>query len=314
MRFPLVLVVAAAVHSVPLIWYARPATPPVRHAVLGEVSVELMPAPSSPASRHVESKPTPQDETPEKPNEKDPVVPPAVPEKVALAQAMPELVEKTTIEARPPEIEKPRFEVPPELERIRFVKPPPPRPRTPLELLQMEQPVEQSPTIPASIHEKETPTVEMPRFENTPVEPRPMKFEKPRFEIPPEVERIRFVKADPPKPRNQPMPKPSQGSAPSQGSDGRQRGEKIPPKVANTIRPKYPETAQLNGWEGTVTVWVKITEKGEVVETRVEKSSGHEILDMAARDYARQLRFDPAKEDGKPVETTGSFDVRYRLR
>ena len=132
-------------------------------------------------------------------------------------------------------------------------------------------------------------------------------FEKPRFEIPPEIEKIRFV-------RTVPKPKPSPGSAASEGADARPRGEKTPPRVANTVPVTYPETARRNGWEGTVTVWIRITAKGEVSEARVEKSSGHDLLDTAARDYARRLRFDPAREDGKPVETSGSFDVRYRLR
>jgi protein TonB len=237
-RFLVVLGAVAGLHAAVFYLHAV-SSAPVRHGVLGEVHIELMPAPSSAPSRRVESTPSPKAEQPEQPNEHRPHVPPPIREEVI-------------------------------------------------------------------------PVVSAPRLDDAPVTPRPVKIERPKFEIPPEVEKIRFVMSEPPRPRV-PMPQSSRGSVGSEGADAKPRGEKTPPTVSNTVRKVYPETARRNGWEGTVKVWVRISAKGEVTEARVEKSSGYDILDTAARDYARQLRFDPAREDGRPVETSGRFDVNYRL-
>jgi protein TonB len=44
----------------------------------------------------------------------------------------------------------------------------------------------------------------------------------------------------------------------------------------------YPETARLQGWEGTVQLFVELSGEGRVEDVRVISSSGHAILDNAA--------------------------------
>jgi len=52
-----------------------------------------------------------------------------------------------------------------------------------------------------------------------------------------------------------------------------------------------------------VTLGFKIDEAGRVAGSRLEKSSGHPLLDEAARTGIEKCRFSPGIEDGKPVAT-----------
>lgn len=48
-------------------------------------------------------------------------------------------------------------------------------------------------------------------------------------------------------------------------------------------------------------LWIRVSVKGRVTDTRIRKSSGHDELDRAARKAARQLKFKPAMNRDKPV-------------
>ncbi len=72
----------------------------------------------------------------------------------------------------------------------------------------------------------------------------------------------------------------------------------------------YPHRARRFGWQGTVVMILNIDENGEVLSTKLEKSSGHELLDEEASKYAKRLQFYPFEKAGKKV----SFKVRLPVK
>jgi TonB family protein len=67
-------------------------------------------------------------------------------------------------------------------------------------------------------------------------------------------------------------------------------------------RPIYPAEALRNEATGVSTLAFLIGEDGSVKDAKIVKSSGHAVLDEAARDSLGKCQFKPAKVDGKPQE------------
>lgn len=53
---------------------------------------------------------------------------------------------------------------------------------------------------------------------------------------------------------------------------------------------RYPAVARMRGWQGTVVVNVTIGAQGELLDLKVSRSSGHEILDQQALAMIREAR------------------------
>ncbi len=75
--------------------------------------------------------------------------------------------------------------------------------------------------------------------------------------------------------------------------------------------PPYPQLALQRGIEGRVRVRVSVALDGTVNWVRLEESSGHEILDLAALDAVRYWRFEPATENGRPVVGEAVIPLRF---
>lgn len=67
-------------------------------------------------------------------------------------------------------------------------------------------------------------------------------------------------------------------------------------------KPVYPADAVKTGRTGTVTLGFLIDTDGTVVESKVERTSGHADLDEAARDGIKLCKFLPATERGQYVK------------
>jgi protein TonB len=68
-------------------------------------------------------------------------------------------------------------------------------------------------------------------------------------------------------------------------------------------RPVYPEDDARQKNTGTVTMQFLIGTDGKVLESKIQKSSGHRSLDEAARSALAQCRFrPPMTPDGKIVQ------------
>ncbi len=75
--------------------------------------------------------------------------------------------------------------------------------------------------------------------------------------------------------------------------------------------PAYPQNAKDAGAEGSITVYVTIDEKGDVIEAHAV--GGHPFLQDAAVAAAKQAKFEPTQVDGQPVLVTASITYRFTL-
>jgi protein TonB len=78
--------------------------------------------------------------------------------------------------------------------------------------------------------------------------------------------------------------------------------------------PAYPRDALLAGIQGTVTLRVLVGEDGAPLEVSIEHSSGNRSLDNAARNQVlRRWKFQPAIDNGRPVQAYGLIPVDFKL-
>lgn len=73
------------------------------------------------------------------------------------------------------------------------------------------------------------------------------------------------------------------------------------PQQNTCTKPAYPAEALRNEWTGTTTITFLIGPDGLVKGARLVKSSGHVVLDDAAKDALSRCQFKAAMVDGKPV-------------
>jgi protein TonB len=85
------------------------------------------------------------------------------------------------------------------------------------------------------------------------------------------------------------------------------------PVVLDNPPPEYPETARRHGLQGRVVLLVRVSTGGEPTSVSILESSGHPILDEAARGGVRMWSFRPATKGGRAVEGEVEVPVRFRL-
>lgn len=117
------------------------------------------------------------------------------------------------------------------------------------------------------------------------------------------------------------LPVPAGGGPPSGASSVAGTGASLPaevvraePDYAENPPPLYPRPALSRGWEGTVWLQVRVTAGGQVAELKLERTSGHSVLDRAALDAVRTWRFRPARVGGRAVEGVVLVPVEFRIR
>lgn len=78
--------------------------------------------------------------------------------------------------------------------------------------------------------------------------------------------------------------------------------------------PRYPRQALRSGAEGTVLLKVLVDEQGRPQEVAIERSSGHRLLDQAARDQVlAKWRFHPATRQGRAIAAYALVPVAFNL-
>lgn len=96
----------------------------------------------------------------------------------------------------------------------------------------------------------------------------------------------------------------------------------IPPRIspgrtaARLIRhtaPHYPAEARREGQEGLVRLRLAVGTDGRVKTAEVVASSGFPLLDAAALAAVREWRYEPAREDGRPVAEERRVAVEFQL-
>jgi TonB family protein len=89
--------------------------------------------------------------------------------------------------------------------------------------------------------------------------------------------------------------------------------EFTPPSLQQDIQPDYPLLAMRDGLEGSVEMNLLVDRNGDVKRAVVHRSSGYEILDIAAKEFAKKLQYDPARKEGKPIEVWVSRVMHFQL-
>jgi protein TonB len=84
--------------------------------------------------------------------------------------------------------------------------------------------------------------------------------------------------------------------------------------MGDNPRPEYPRAAREAGWAGTVVLWVEVLPDGTVGAVTLHKSSGHPVLDEAARASVQDWRFVPAMDGNFPLRSLVQLPVRFDLR
>lgn len=77
--------------------------------------------------------------------------------------------------------------------------------------------------------------------------------------------------------------------------------------------PRYPHLARRRGQEGRVVLRVEVSADGEAAAVRIQRSSGHRLLDAAAIEAVRGWRFLPAKRAGTSVAGVLDVPVSFKL-
>lgn len=85
------------------------------------------------------------------------------------------------------------------------------------------------------------------------------------------------------------------------------------PRRVQQLEPEYPAELRAQGIEGDVTVRIRLSEDGSVVDARLVASSGYDAFDRAALETARRERFSPARDRGRPISFDLSYTYRFRL-
>lgn len=87
----------------------------------------------------------------------------------------------------------------------------------------------------------------------------------------------------------------------------------VKPQPVNIPKPQYPDLARRAGIEGTTVVKALVDIDGSIIEVKVLKSSGNQMLDQAALAAARRAKFTPAKQRDKYVRVYVSIPMRFQL-
>lgn len=78
--------------------------------------------------------------------------------------------------------------------------------------------------------------------------------------------------------------------------------------------PPYPIAAIREELTGTVTLRVLVDVDGKPLDVQIERSSGHRLLDAAARKQVlAKWRFKPALENGRAVQAIGLIPIDFNL-
>ncbi|MBW2258311.1 MAG: TonB family protein, partial [Deltaproteobacteria bacterium] len=85
--------------------------------------------------------------------------------------------------------------------------------------------------------------------------------------------------------------------------------EPAAPVLIEDVVPEYPPAARDQGLEGLVVIQVAVLEDGTVGDAAVVQGP-HPLLERAALEAARRLRFEPARQDGQPV----AVEILYRFQ
>jgi len=86
------------------------------------------------------------------------------------------------------------------------------------------------------------------------------------------------------------------------------------PGVVAALMTEYPAMLRDAAIEGTVQLWLYISETGQVLDSRVSKSSGRVEFDQAALRVAAVFRFTPAMNRDEPTQVWIQVPITFQVR
>jgi|SRR6185503_12259364 protein TonB len=115
----------------------------------------------------------------------------------------------------------------------------------------------------------------------------------------------------------EPVPPPAAPPAPAPPAPA--PPPRVPVRVGAVVdarqceKPAYPPASLRGNETGTVLLNFLIDLNGQVLESKIERSSGHRRLDEAARAGLSLCKFKPATVDGKPEKTWSRIEYEWRI-
>ncbi len=79
-------------------------------------------------------------------------------------------------------------------------------------------------------------------------------------------------------------------------------------------KPHYPAESLAAKHEGNVHLSFLVEANGAVQEATIKQSSGHELLDIAARDAIKLCKFRPAMKNGEAVKDWANVRYDWKLK
>lgn len=89
--------------------------------------------------------------------------------------------------------------------------------------------------------------------------------------------------------------------------------EREPADFTSNPPPNYPRAAVAQGLEGTVLLRLHVSNRGDVVDVEIIRSSGHGVLDRAAVDAVTRWKGSPARRWGRATDSVEVLPLRFKL-
>jgi protein TonB len=86
------------------------------------------------------------------------------------------------------------------------------------------------------------------------------------------------------------------------------------PMYRNNPPPRYPKVARRRGYQGTVLLDVYIDKSGGVGDIKIFKTSGHAVLDKAAKAAVKNWLFEPGMKGEDKVAMWVKIPIRFQLK